>query len=402
MKKTLLLLLLSLMIVKFISAQEYVHQVFILNEGYFDYSINQSIEPVTIGSYNPASQSYVIIDTIQGARFASDLIVDENYFYVAADNMLHKYDKNNYDLLASAQIDGIRNLAIWDDKIIISRGDYDNTTFSPIFFNSYLQIYNKSDLSLYMEIDTISGPKWATQNLIINETNLYIAVNNAYECGNYKGIVGILDLNTFSYINEIDLGPDGINPDNMMIEGNNIYTINNKDWSGLSISKINLFTNTTTTTNLASIATGCGTSCLRDAKINYQISSDTLLYEWDIATLPNTGNTLPINNNFYDLSYDNINNLLYTSSTDYTTYGNINIYDNNNILIHTFSCGVSPGNIVFDNRSAITDIYESNSNQNIKYKKSYDLYGREINFDSYLPKGIYIQDNTKIYMNIQK
>ena len=112
-------------------AQSYVHQVFVLNEGYFDYNLNQSISPVTIGAYIPSNQSYMTLDTINGARFASDLVIDEDYFYVAADNMLYKYDIHSYNLLASQQVDGIRNIAIWDNKVIVSRGDYDNVTFSP-------------------------------------------------------------------------------------------------------------------------------------------------------------------------------------------------------------------------------------------------------------------------------
>ena len=100
--------------------------------------------------------------------------------------MLHKYDKNTYNLLSSTQINGIRNLAIWNDKIIVTRGDYDNTTFLPIFFNSYFQVFNKSDLSFYLELDTTIGPKWATQNLIVDGDNAYVAINNAYEWGNEK------------------------------------------------------------------------------------------------------------------------------------------------------------------------------------------------------------------------
>ncbi|MEC9209362.1 MAG: hypothetical protein VX762_02935, partial [Bacteroidota bacterium] len=79
-----LLFFLSVIIVQISVAQNYVHQVLVLNEGYFDYTLNQSIEPVTIGSYNPISQQYIIIDTIQGARFASDLVIDDYHFYVAA------------------------------------------------------------------------------------------------------------------------------------------------------------------------------------------------------------------------------------------------------------------------------------------------------------------------------
>ena len=142
-------------------AQNYVHQVFVLNEGYFDYTLNQSIEPVTIGVYNPITQDYQAIDTITEARFASDLVVDEDFFYDAADNKLYKYDKNTYHMIGSQQVDGIRNIAIWDNKILVTRGDYDNTTFNPIFFDSYLQVYNSSDLSFYLELDTLSGPKAA-------------------------------------------------------------------------------------------------------------------------------------------------------------------------------------------------------------------------------------------------
>ena len=393
-----ILFLLSLMMVKTVFAQDYVHQVFVLNEGYFDYSLNQSIEPVTIGAYNPSTQTYLTIDTIVGARFASDLVIDNDYFYVAADNMLHKYDKNNYNLMASQQIDGIRNLAIWNDKIIISRGDYDNTTFLPIFFNSYLQIYNTSDLSLYTELDTTTGPKWATQNLIIDDNKLYVAINNAYEWGNEKGIIGVLDLNTFSYLNEINLGPDGVNPDNMVFEGDYIYTINNKDWSGSSISQLSILTNSVSTINLASVSTGCGTSCLRDGKINYQISGDTLLYECDVLSLPSTGTSLGLAQNFYDLSYDKINNLLYASSTDYSTYGSVNIYNQNNFLIESFQCGISPGTIIFDIRDNTTSIHELMLLDSYKNEIIYDLSGKRVNQEAYLPTGIYIKNKKKSYI----
>ena len=393
-----LLFFLSVIIVQVSTAQDYVHQVLILNEGYFDYTLNQSIEPVTIGSYNPVSQQYIIIDTIQGARFASDLIIDDSHFYVAADNMLHKYDKNTYNLLASQHIDGIRNLAIWNDKIIVTRGDYDNTTFLPIFFNSYFQVFNKSELSFYLELDTTIGPKWATQNLIIDGDNAYVAINNAYEWGNEKGIIGVVNLNTFSYLNEIDLGSSGKNPNNMLLDGDYIYTINNKDWSSSSISQVSLLTYGSITINLASVSAGCGTSCLRDGKINYQISGDTLLYEWDMLTLPSTGTSLGLNKNFYDLSYDKINNLLYASSTDYSTYGHINIFNQNNSLIHSFQCGISPGTIAFDirNTTGIHDMILGNHKNN---EILYDISGRRINHELYLTEGIYIRNGKKFYIS---
>ena len=176
MKKVISILCLMLFVFVNAKSNEYVHQIFVLNEGYFDYSTNQIVEPVTIGVYTPSDDSYSVVDTIENARFASDLVVHEDFFYVAADNKLLKYDINNYNLVASQNIDGIRNIKIHNEKVFVSRGDYDNTTFMPIQFASYLQVYSLSDLSFSFEFDTVTGPKWSTQNMIVNEDKLLISI----------------------------------------------------------------------------------------------------------------------------------------------------------------------------------------------------------------------------------
>ena len=117
-----------------------------------------------------------------------------------------------------------------------------------------MQVFNTSDLSFFADLDTISGPKWSTQNMIMDGDMLYVAINNAYEWGNEKGLVGVVDMSTMYYNNEIDLGPDGVNPDNMFSDGNYIYTVNNKDWSGASISKIDLTSSLNTTFNMSQAA----------------------------------------------------------------------------------------------------------------------------------------------------
>ena len=395
MKKTFIFLF--FLFTNFTFSQNYVHQVLILNEGYFDYSLNQSVVPPTLGSYDPLTQIYTTIDTLNGKRFASDIIVNDNHVFVAADNTLYKYDKFNMSIYDTINVDGIRNIAIWNDKIIVTRGDYDNTTFAPILFNSYLQVFNLSDLSFYTEFDTINGPKWSTQNMIVTNNKLYVAINNAFEWGNEKGLVGVIDMNNMSYINEIDLGPDGKNPDNLMFYGSNIYSVNNKDWTGASISNISLSNNTTTTTNISSISTGCGTSALKDDKILYQISMDNDLFAWDTQSNDSSGISLGYSTNFYDLSYDQINNLLYTSETDFFSFGTIHIYNNNNNLINSFSCGISPGNIVFDIRTMPSYIEENIFVNDKSY--IYDIFGRKLQSLNNQPSGIYYKNGKKIFIN---
>jgi hypothetical protein len=344
MKKVLLTLSLSL--TALVQAQNYVHQALILNEGYFDYQTNQIIEPVTIGSYNPANQTYQLVDTLEGMRFGSDLIIDGNFYYVAADSKIFKMDLNTHQELASVVCPGVRNLGIYQNKLVATRGEYLTS------YSSYLHIYDASTLSLIQAIDTVQGPKWATQNIVIDGSSAYIAVNNGYEWGNEKGLIGKLDLSNLSYGNEVDLGPDGKNPDNLLKSGAFLYTVNNKDWSGASVSKVALDGTSNSTLNLPSVGTGCGTSALRDDKLVYQISMETALIEFDINLMNTNGPLAGHSLNYYELAQEPVTGQLYTSETDFFSFGKIHIFDNNNTELLNFNAGISPGTIVFDVRSS--------------------------------------------------
>jgi hypothetical protein len=327
-------------------AQQYVHQVLIANEGYFDFQTNAIVEPATIGSYNPATQTYVVVDTLDGQRFSSDVIIDGDFYFVAADTKIFKYNLNTHQEVGSIVLPGVRNLAIAGNKLIATRGEYLQT------FDSYLQVFDKNTLQLIAALDTNNGPKWATQNIVVVNNTAYVAVNNAYEWGNEKGLIGQLDLNTLTYGAEIDLGAEGKNPDNMFLYNNELYTVNNKDWSGSSVSKISL-NGSVNTQNLANAVTGCGTSALRDDKLVYQISMENTLNDYNLLDMSYVGPVAGITNNFYELAQEPVNGFLYTSSTDFFSQGMVQIYDVNNTLSHQFAVGVSPGTIVFDLRSNV-------------------------------------------------
>jgi hypothetical protein len=336
----------------FTNAQNYVHQAIILNEGKFDYNTNTIVEPVTIGSYNPSAQSYNVVDTLEGMRFGSDVLIDGDFYYVAADSKIFKMDLNSHQELASANCPGVRNLGIYQNKLIATRGEYLTT------FDSYLHVYDATDLSLITAIDTIQGPKWATQNIVVDGSYAYVAVNNAYEWGNEKGLIGKLDLNSLTYGNEVDLGPDGKNPDNMFNFNGILYTVNNKDWSGASVSKLAIGSSSPTTTNISSAITGCGTSALRDNKLVYQLSMETTLNEFDLGLMNNVG---PISGhaiNYYELAQEQISGNFYASETDFSSYGKIHIFDSQNNELSNFDAGVSPGTIVFDIRSMSVGVDE--------------------------------------------
>ncbi len=337
-------------------AQNYVHQAIILNEGYFDYQTNQLIEPVTIGKYDPASQAYSVVDTLEGMRFASDLIIDGNFYYVAADSKIFKMDLNSHQEISSVSCPGVRNLGIYQNKLVATRGEYLTT------YNSYLHVYDASTMTLIAAIDTIQGPKWATQNIVMDGPSAYIAVNNGYEWGNEKGIIGKLDLNALIYGNEIDLGPEGKNPDNLVKVGSFLYSVNNKDWSGASISKVALDGTSNSTVNIATASTGCGTSALRDDKMVYQISMETTLNEFDINVMNNVGPVSGHSLNYYELAQEPVSGNLFASETDFFSFGKVHVFDASNNELSNFNVGISPGTIVFDVRSTSANLNELASN----------------------------------------
>jgi hypothetical protein len=79
---------------------------------------------------------------------------------------------------------------------------------------------------------------------------------------------------------------------------------------------------------------------------------ETILNEFDINVMnssgPVTGHTL----NYYELAQETVSGQLYTSETDYFSFGKVHIFDANNIELSNFNVGISPGTIVFDVRSS--------------------------------------------------
>lgn len=377
-------------------AQNYVNQVLILNEGVYSYE-----SPVSVGSYDPFTESYTSVVEIDSSRFASDLILDSTFFYVAADNKILKYHLDTYELLAEVNVEGVRNLAIHNNHLFVSRGEYDPITWGSVSYNSYLHVYDKNNLSYITELDTINGPKATTQNLIVDNGILYVAINNGFDWGNEEGLVGVIDANTLDYISEFDLGDNGKNPDNMILHDNNLYTVNNKDWSGASISQINLETGIVVTKNLSAAPTGCGTSCLRAGKIVYQIYDSIQLFQWDPELGEDEENSSEIGSfdNFYELAEDKINQKFYASSTDYVANGNIQIYDENYNLESTFTTGISPGTIVFDVRQSLSLEEIVIPNSVIESTYIFDLLGRAYGINDDRPAGIYIVNGKKVYLN---
>ena len=140
-----------------------------------------------------------------------------------------------------------------------------------------------------------------------------------------------------------------------------LYTTNNKNWDGGSVSVINTNTNDVQTLNLSDISFGCGVSVLRENKINYQESGGSDMKILNLETLTENGVEGNLNLNFYAVSENPINGNLYASTSDFVTNSSVIIYNENNFEINSFTSGVTTNKIVFDvrteNNSSISENY---------------------------------------------
>lgn len=340
--KKMLLTLTMLGSTQFCFAQYTLNQVIVLNEGPFG-------GPVTVGSYNPLTHVYQNFDTLL-ARFATDVIIDSGFIYVAADTLLVKYNLDTKQKLYTQTVHGIRELAVWRNQLLVTRAET-----SPL--PSYFQVYDKSNLSFIYELPSVS--ERSAEVKVLNDTG-YVAVNGFGTVGK----LAVIDLNNQSLNREIDLGPGGLNTENVEVENTSgkIYTVNNLNWTDASVTKYDALSTSFVNTNL-NRSSGCSGSAYYLTNVYFQTSGESKIGVFSTGSL-SVWDSLLINKSLYGIGIDSVNSHIYISETDYATFGKVFIYDFFGALVDSFSVNVSPGTFAFDVRNNV-GISENNFSSRI-------------------------------------
>lgn len=319
-----------------------------MNEGVFNYTTMQQDVPVTIGAYNPSSKTYHIFDTIEGSRFSTEVLVENGFIYAAADNKINMYDANTYQLLHTASVPGVRAMAIWNNQLLVSRGEY------LVNYTAYFQVFDKNNLSFIYELPVGAGPNYASDKIVVKGDSAYVAVNNGFDWGNYKGIIGVVSLNGQSYTREITLADSATNPENLMLAGDQIMSLNNNDFSKSSVSVINPVLGANSSKLVVNNA-GCATSALSVINGNpyvlFQAFGDNQLGKFDVVNNQVTSPVM-INKGIYGIAVNPINNEIYTGVTDFVSFGKVYIHYANGFPRDSFDVSVNPSGIAFDIRQA--------------------------------------------------
>jgi hypothetical protein len=356
-------------------AQAYLHQVFVLNEGWSDWQTGEVMVQPTLGVYDPALNVYETVASIEGAGFISDAILANGALFVAADGQLLKYDADTYELLASEAVIGVRQLAERDGMIYATRGDVDEFGMN-LPLDAYLQWFHADDLTWAGELTTVNGPAYATEGLAWSGDRLYMAVNNAFDWGNEVGFIGEWDATTATYT-EFDLGEEGKNPNRLFAGDGQIITVNNRDYGSASLSSIMTGASTVQTHAVADATAGCLAAAVFEGELKYQITGENAVRTSALDGLNESSSWLADAPAFYGAAIDPVSGQWYGSVTDYTTYGLIEIRDEEGEIVGSFDCGVSPGVICMDVRNA-TIVVSIQGNNAPAVRGEYDLLGREL------------------------
>jgi hypothetical protein len=326
------------------AAQSYVHQVVVLNEGHFDWGTGQQTIPVSLGSYDPSTGSYSTVATVEGSRFGSDVMVEGQYIYVAADQKLLKYDKDSYELVDEAAVTGIRKIAFWNDLILLTRGELGG-------LSHYFEVRNAVDLELVEAITPAEGLPHSAEDVVVADDKAWLAVNNAFDWSNITGYIARIDLQTMTVLSPIDLGSGGLNPEKIMVTDGSIYVLNNTDFTGSSISRIGRQSGNLQYTDQVAFNSGCGASALAEnvEKIYFMEYAVNSLARFDL-TMDAVADTLQNNMGVYGLIEDPINGVLYATTTDFENSGELHVMQFDGTVNNTVAVGVSPGHLALDVR----------------------------------------------------
>jgi hypothetical protein len=317
-------------------------RVLVLNEGAVDFQTGKILEPVSIGAYSLNDKQYKKLFDIPDMRFASDLQPDGDSYWVAADRKILRYRLQDDALISEFNLSGVRRILPYGDLLIVTRGEY----LQPL--SAYVQIYDKNSFDLKFEIPA-AKLNFTTENIAVSKDLAYIAVNNGFDFGNEVGKVLVIDLKKLEWTGTIELGDEGKNPENLMLHGDELFTLNNRNFTdGSTISRVDLNgLKLSSTTRLPNVSSLCGTSVLVGSAILYQESGKTDIGAYDILTGqagPYTGTTA----SYYGLSYDARSQTIAGAETDFFSFGKVYLMDRSFMVREEFQAGISPGYFIFD------------------------------------------------------
>ena len=305
--------------------------------------------PPSLGRVDLTSFAYQEVLFFEDAGYATDLEIQDDAAVVVLENRVVKVDLTSGQIVADTELLGAQEAALLEDgTVVVTRGGLDDA-WQPLNLSSHLVWLDGDDLGLEGELLPTEGPTLPSQEIMVVDGKVYIAVNNGWAWGQEAGRLGCWDVEEGTY-SEWDLGEGAENPVALHVLDGDLFTVNNGDWSGTSVTRASLGDlSSPTTVALDGVSVGCHASALVDTKLAVQISGENGLRLLDGPSMVwEEGAVL---NADAPSAYSLITHPTYgwtcAGVTDYVTFGEIQIRTAEGEWLATVPVGVAPGSLAW-------------------------------------------------------
>jgi len=274
--------------------------LYVLNEG-------SSVEKGSLGVIDLSNFQYIHLDTLES--YGNDLFVDDHRIYVVEGmGTIKIYQRNPFQILDTIEYMGARQIKKYGNQLIMTSNMMD----------SYFMVYDLTGDSILYSADT-SDVRGISEGLWVENNKAYILVNNY---GSDSQLV-VWDLITKSRIKTLNTAQ---NPNDFIKIGNYLY-FNCLDYiNGVTFQRLDLSTDSINLTRPTNIVSYGGFTAKSNQEILFvnvtNYPNDIAL--WNVSS--DVIDTFHVTGaDAYAILYDTTSSTLFTSITDYTTFGKIRI-----------------------------------------------------------------------------
>lgn len=359
MRKALFLFAAAVLSITAIAQDFELNGVWVLNEGVQDWETGEMIEEASVGVYSPETTEFTTVATFPEASFTTNIIIVDGFAFVGADNKIVKIDIETQYVVAEAEVQGVRHLAYHDGLIYMTRGDVDPETWASVEFDSYFMWFDAETLSYAGELPATEGMGYATEGITVKDGTVYVAINNGFAWAQEVGILGVYSVEEAAY-EEHDLGENGRNPAHVKVTENEVVLVNNTDWSGTSLSRVELpalgaSEASVNTVMVEGVSAGCNAAAVMGDEILFQIGSEMGMRKALVSDLSAVEGTWgPATSEYYRMAVDTLNGNVYATVTNFFDQGEVQILDAEGDVVSAFVAGSIPGAIAFDYREIVS------------------------------------------------
>jgi hypothetical protein len=318
----------------------FVKQVISVNSGKFEFA-PPFTDFVTMQQYDPASQATTPRGTVF-TQSAQDLVIHGHFGYMAAQDSIVKINLNTWERVASAADSGLGKLALFNDRLVVSK-QYPVVKW-------FVEILDTADLSLVSRIDGIPGE---CSGIVCSGDSVYVAVNGGWS--GTEGKLAVIDPAGWNLSRVVDLGPGAIGIANLYLHNGMVYAVNKTPYGAPDTGSITVYTPASGQFQniLIPVKTGNGAGIsqntlflgMNDGLGAFDLST---LQVADPAVVPDPGSAMFLY--ITSAAVDSLTNRLYVNIGDYVSDGFCLVTTLQGDSLTSYSTGISTEVIAVDYR----------------------------------------------------